>query len=116
MKSNDSKLIKKNYLKKVNLINKYNKAYYKNNNPIVDDFKYDNLKLEILDLEKKYQFLKSDKSPSLNVGFKPSKNFKKVKHKTPMLSLGNAFYKDDLLNFEKKIFNFLSLNKNLNLF
>ena len=112
MRSNDSKLIKKNYLKKINLINKYNKAYYKNSNPIVDDFKYDNLKLEILDLENKYKFLKSEKSPSLVVGFKPSKNFKKVKHKTPMLSLGNAFYKDDLLNFEKKIFNFLSLNKN----
>ena len=111
MKSNDSKLIKKNYLKKINLINKYNKAYYKNNNPIVDDFKYDNLKLEILDLEKKYKFLKSDKSPSLIVGFKPSKIFKKVKHKRPMLSLGNAFYKDDLLNFEKKILNFLSLKK-----
>ena len=96
MKSNDSKLIKKNYLKKINLINKYNKAYYKNSNPIVDDFKYDNLKLEILDLEKKYKFLKSDKSPSLIVGFKPSKNFKKVKHKKPMLSLGNAFNKEDL--------------------
>ena len=112
MKSNDSKLIKKNYLKKINLINKYNKTYYKNSNPIVDDFKYDNLKLEILDLEKKYKFLKSDKSPSLIVGFKPSKIFKKVKHKRPMLSLGNAFNKDDLLNFEKKIFNFLSLKKN----
>ena len=112
MRSNDSKLIKKKYLKKINLINKYNKAYYKNSNPIVDDFEYDNLKLEILDLENKYKFLKSEKSPSLIVGFKPSKNFKKVKHKRPMLSLGNAFYKDDLLNFEKKIFNFLSLNKN----
>ena len=41
MRGNDSKLIKKNYLKKINLINKYNKAYYKNSNPIVDDFKYD---------------------------------------------------------------------------
>ena len=102
MRSNDSKLIKKNYLKKINLINKYNKAYYKNSEPIVDDFEYDNLKIEILDLEKKYNFLKSDKSPSVIVGFKPSKNFKKVKHKIPMLSLDNAFDKEDLLNFEKK--------------
>jgi len=39
----------------------------------------------------------------------PSKNFKKVKHKEPMLSLSNAFNQDDLLNFEKKILNFLSL-------
>ena len=41
MRSNDSKLIKKNYLKKINLINKYNKAYYKNSEPIVDDFEYE---------------------------------------------------------------------------
>ena len=43
----------------------------------VADFEYDKLKISILDLEKKYKFLKSDKSPSLTVGFKPSKNFKK---------------------------------------
>ena len=112
MTSNDSKLIKKNYLKKINLINKYNKAYYKNSKPIIADFEYDNLKIEILDLEKKYKFLKSDKSPSLTVGFKPSKIFKKVQHKIPMLSLSNAFDKEDLINFERKICNFLSLKKN----
>jgi len=112
MRSNDNKLIKKDYLKKINLINRYNKAYYKNSKPIVADFEYDHLKLEILDLEKKYKFLKSNKSPFVIVGFKPSKNFKKIKHKIPMLSLSNAFDKKDLLNFEKKIFNFLSLKKN----
>ena len=47
MKSNDSKLIKKDYLKKINLINRYNKAYYKNSKPIITDFEYDNLKIEI---------------------------------------------------------------------
>jgi DNA ligase (NAD+) len=36
------------------------------------------------------------------VGFKPSKNFEKVKHKVPMLSLGNAFSEDDLKNFFNK--------------
>ncbi len=41
------------------------------------------------------------------------KNFQKVKHKVPMLSLGNAFNEEDLKNFEKKIINFLSL-KNSN--
>ena len=111
MTNDDDKLIKKNYLKKINLINKYNKAYYKNSRPVVDDFEYDNLKIEILELENKYKFLKSNKSPSLTVGYKPSKNFKKVKHKIAMLSLSNAFDKQDLINFEKKIFNFLSLKK-----
>ena len=69
-------------------------------------------KKEILDLEKQYEFLESDNSPSKIVGFKPSKNFKKVKHRIPMLSLSNAFDKDDLVNFLKKIKNYLSLDEN----
>jgi len=110
---NNNKLITKDYLIKIDLINKYDEAYYINSKPIVDDSEYDNLKIEILDLEKKYKFLKNKKSPSLKVGFKPSKTFYKVKHKVPMLSLSNAFDKEDLINFENKIFNFLSLNKNI---
>ena len=77
--------------------------------PIVDDSVYDDLKKEILQLETNHTFLKSADSPSANVGFKPSKNFKKVKHIVPMLSLNNAFDREDLVNFEKKIVNFLSL-------
>ena len=65
------------------------------------------LKKEIIDLEKKYKFLSHKDSPSKIVGFKPSKNFKKIQHKVPMLSLSNAFSETDLINFEKKIFNFL---------
>ena len=38
-------------------------------------------------------------------------SFKKVKHRVPMLSLTNAFNEEDLINFEKKIVNFLSLPK-----
>ncbi len=111
----DNLKLKKIYLEKIKLFKKYNESYYDKNNPIVEDAIYDLLKNEILDLEKKYLFLSSKDSPLINVGFKPSKNFKKVKHKTPMLSLNNAFDRDDLLNFEKKILNFLSLNYNHNI-
>ena len=111
MINEENKFIKKDYKKKINLLDKYNKSYYEKSSPIVNDQDYDNLKNAILELEKKYKFLKNKKSPSLTVGFKPSKNFRKVKHKVPMLSLSNAFSKDDLVNFEKKIFNFLSLKK-----
>ena len=99
------------YIKKVNLVQKYNKYYYNKNKPIVSDRTFDLLKKNIIDLESKYKFLKSEHSPTISVGFKPSKNFKKVKHRVPMLSLGNAFNEDDLKNFEKKIINFLSLNE-----
>ena len=107
--------INQKYLKKIKLFEKYNRHYYNLNNPLVDDFKFDKLKSEIIDLEKKYNFLKHKSSPSNSVGFKPSKIFKKVKHKTPMLSLSNAFTEEDLINFEKKIFNFLNNEKGLNI-
>ena len=103
------KEIIENYSNQIDLIQKYNKHYYDRNEPIVTDQEFDFIKKKIIDLENKYDFLKSDLSPAKSVGFKPSKNFQKVKHKVPMLSLGNAFNEEDLKNFEKKIINFLSL-------
>ncbi|MDC3231688.1 NAD-dependent DNA ligase LigA [Candidatus Pelagibacter sp.] len=100
--------IKQKYLKKIKLFKKYNKNYYDLNEPLVGDYVFDELKLEILNLEKKYVFLNHKDSPKNSVGFKPSKLFKKVRHKIPMLSLSNAFNREDLLNFEKKILNFLN--------
>ena len=109
----DNDLIRKEYIKKIEAIKNNNKQYYERDKPIITDQEYDNLKEEIINLEIKYSFLKSKSSPSKTVGFKPSKNFKKKKHKIPMLSLSNAFNEKDLVSFEKKILNFLSL-KNLN--
>ena len=97
------------YLKKIDLFQRYNKHYYDKDKPIVSDQKFDLLKKDIVDLENKYKFLKSEHSPTKSIGFKPSKNFQKVKHKVPMLSLGNAFNEEDLKNFEKKIIKFLSI-------
>ena len=105
----DKILIKKDYSKKIDKLKKYNQAYYEKDNPVISDQQYDILKKKIIDLENEYKFLKSKESPSQSVGFKPSKNFQKVKHKVAMLSLANAFNEDDLKNFEKKIMNFLSL-------
>ena len=84
--------------------------YYNESNPSISDSDYDKFKKEIIFLEKRYDFLKSDASPSKTIGFKPSKNFKKFQHRVPMLSLSNAFTEEDLLNFEKKNLNFLSEN------
>ena len=94
--------IENTYLKKIKLLTRFNKNYFDKAKPIVSDFEYDQLKKEILLLEKKYKFLKNRNSPSQSVGFKPSKNFKKVMHRVPMLSLANAFSKEDLENFEKR--------------
>ncbi len=100
-------LIKKSYINKIKDLNKHNELYYSKNNPSITDKEFDDLKKDILELEKKYKFLRHKDSPSQKIGFKPSKNFKKQKHKVPMLSLSNVFDRDDLLNFEKKIKNYL---------
>ena len=101
----------KGYKNKLKLLEKYNKFYYQNQKPIVSDKQFDKLKTEILELEKKHGF--SDmKTPSVKIGYKPSKKFQKIKHKVKMLSLSNAFNQEDLINFQKKNINFLSLDKN----
>jgi len=104
---NKDKIIK-DYKTKIRELIKNNKYYYEDNKPRIDDQEYDKLKNKILLLEKEYSFLRDSNSPSLKVGHKPSKNFKKVTHKVPMLSLGNAFSENDLNNFEKKILNYIN--------
>ena len=108
--------IKKNYYHKIDLLNKYNKSYYDENNSKIDDSKYDKLKKEIIELEKKYDFLDHHNSPSKIVGYKPSKNFKKETHRVPMLSLANAFDENDLNSFEKKILNFLNKDNSFKIY
>ena len=102
------KELTKNYNLKIKELKKHNKLYYELSKPIITDSQYDVLKKEILELESKYKFLKNKYSPSETVGYKTSKSFDKFKHKVPMLSLSNAFYPDDLKNFEKKIYNYLN--------
>ena len=104
----NKKKIESEYKKKIKLLINYNKNYFDASKPLVTDKVYDDLKNSILILESKYSFLNAENSPSKVVGFKPSKNFQKIAHRAPMLSLANAFGREDLINFEKRILNFLS--------
>jgi DNA ligase (NAD+) len=108
--------IKKKYEKKIKLYKLYNKKYHNENISEISDTDFDILKKEIIEIEKKNKFLNHKDSPSNSVGYKPSKNFKKVLHKKPMLSLSNAFNEEDLLNFEKRILNFLSEKENFEIY
>ena len=72
----EKKKITKFYLTKIKELTKYNKYYFDKNLSIIDDKKYDELKKEILSLEKKYEFLTHKNSPSKIIGFRPSKNLK----------------------------------------
>ena len=111
----DKKKIKNIYLSKLKEIKKHNELYYKKSKPEIIDSEYDKLKKNIIDLENNFKFLKNKDSPSNIIGSKPSKIFLKSKHRTKMLSLSNAFDQKDLINFEKKICNFLNLKENKNI-
>ena len=107
----NNEFVKKKYKKKIKEFIKHNRLYFDKNTPQVSDKYFDELKKEILDLEKKFDFLNDKNSPSKIIGFEPSKNFKKSKHRVKMLSLANVFKKEEVENFEKKIKNFLDLDK-----
>ena len=72
--------IKALYFDKIAKLNEYNKAYYDQDNPVISDHKYDGLKIEVLNFEKKYKFLRSKLSPAKTIGYKPSEKFKKIRH------------------------------------
>ena len=107
--------IKKIYQKKIQSLIKLNKAYFQKDNPIIADSEYDELKKELSSYIKKYPYLKQIKNLDTIVGSKPSKKFKKIKHTKPMLSLSNAFEKKDMIDFKKKIKNFLNVPTELEL-
>ncbi len=97
------------YKKKINLLKKHNKLYFNNDSPIISDSEYDSLKQEIITLEKKNNFLKKLNVSKKLIGSPPSNKFKKIKHLKPMLSLSNAFNKNDMQDFVSKISNFLNI-------
>ena len=96
---------------KIKNIKKQNISYYIKDNPKISDSEYDKIKKEILELEKKYSYLKEIDSIDKIIGAEPSNKFEKIKHLSPMLSLTNAFNKEDMEDFHKKIKNFLNAKK-----
>jgi DNA ligase (NAD+) len=105
------------YKKKINLLKKHNKLYFNQDKPQISDAEYDSLKKEIINLEKKNNFLKNLNINKSVVGSPPSNKFKKIKHLKPMLSLSNAFDGNDMKDFLDKVNNFLNnADKNIQLY
>ena len=110
----DKSKIIKNFRSKIGELKDHNKFYFSDDNPKITDAKYDELKKDIFELEKKYSFLKKLNLTKNLVGTTPAKKFKKIKHLKPMLSLSNAFNSEDMNDFLKKIKNFLN-SKDINI-
>jgi len=111
----DQEKVKKLYTKKVEKLSKLNKAYFEKDSPIATDSEFDELKKELSTLVKENPFLKKIKNLDSLVGHKPSSKFEKIEHARPMLSLGNAFDREDMIDFQKKIKNFLNITSEVEL-
>jgi DNA ligase (NAD+) len=88
-------------------INRYRYAYHALNQSLISDEALDSLKKELFDLEQEYpEFITSD-SPTQRVAGKPLKEFRKVEHIEPMLSFNDAFSREDMEDWLKRVENYL---------
>lgn len=86
-----------------NEINQHNYNYYVLDTPTISDFDFDQLLHQLIELEKQYpDFITAD-SPTQRVGGEVVKQFSTVKHNYPMLSLGNTYSREDLIEFNNRV-------------
>ena len=84
-------------------LNKYRRAYYTEDAPLVEDSVYDQKYQQLLQLEKQFPDLVTADSPSQLVGDIPSSNLSKVTHEVPMLSMGDVFSFAELEEFNERV-------------
>ena len=84
-------------------IEEHNRAYYELDRPRISDREYDELMNELIKLETSFPELLTPDSPSQRVGGKPLAGFQTMHHREPLLSLGNAFSREDLKAFHQRV-------------
>ncbi len=85
----------------------HNHRYYSLDDPEISDAEYDRLFKRLLNLEQQHPELVTPESPTQMVGARPQETFSEVKHRLPMLSLGNSFSDQDIRDFDTRIKRFL---------
>ena len=91
---------------------RHDALYYQHDNPEITDAEYDLLRQRNEAIEKRFPNLVRADSPSNKVGAAPLETFAKAKHSVPMLSLNNAFSREDLEEWEERIRKFLNFSEN----
>ncbi|MGT2930548.1 NAD-dependent DNA ligase LigA [Streptococcus dentasini] len=87
----------------VTQLNHYAKEYYTKDKPSVSDAQYDKLYRELLDLEEHYPDLVQPDSPTHRVGGLVLDGFEKYTHEYPLFSLQDAFSREELEDFDRRI-------------
>ena len=84
-------------------LNEHNYNYYVLNAPVISDREFDRMMEELQQLEKEYPQYSDPNSPTQRVGNDINKAFTQVKHKYPMLSLGNTYTIDEVASFYDRV-------------
>jgi DNA ligase (NAD+) len=84
-------------------INYHSELYYQKSTSEISDFEFDQLLSQLVKLEEDFPEFKAVDSPSQRVGGTITKEFESVVHKYPMLSLGNTYSEEDLLDFDTRV-------------
>ncbi|MBR2536656.1 MAG: NAD-dependent DNA ligase LigA [Hyphomicrobium sp.] len=90
-------------------IERHDALYYQQDAPEISDADYDALRQKLTALEAAHPHLATSKSPSHRVGAPPASPFGKIRHGVAMLSLGNAFNDDDVIEFADRVRRFLKV-------
>jgi DNA ligase (NAD+) len=77
--------------------------YYVLDSPTMPDVEYDRLFRELQELEREHPSLRTPDSPTLRLGAEPQSQLVKHTHRSPMISLGNAFTDDELAAWEERL-------------
>lgn len=85
------------------LLHRHNYNYYVLNAPEIGDIEFDKLMHELQQLESQHPEMYDSTSPTQRVGSDITKEFKQVKHKYPMLSLGNTYSKAEVAEFYDRV-------------
>lgn len=88
-------------------INRHNYNYYMMDNPTIPDYEFDKLLAELIELEREHPELKRPDSPTQRVGGEVNKRFESAAHIYPMQSLGNTYSREDLIEFDRRVREFL---------
>lgn len=84
-------------------INKHNYLYYVEAAPVISDMQFDRLLQQLQELENQFPELRLPDSPTQRVGGQVTSVFQSVKHRYPMLSLGNTYSEQELIDFDSRV-------------
>ena len=84
-------------------LHRHNRKYYVENAPEISDFEFDALMREMAELEREHPEYADPDSPTVRVGSDITSEFRSVRHRFPMLSLGNTYSPDELHEFVARI-------------